>query len=182
MLCWICTQQFFCVHVLFRENGNCISNLHAKQGGRKNASFTFCTLDSRDCLLNDLQLSAMSERPSRNAGKRSYAAEESDVASEKADSESEEEVPTSRRTKRQRPTKANCVTPTAGGFNEENSSDDDVAISRKKTPYECGQILRVDVENFMCHRKFTLKLGRNLNFINGRNGSGMWYTSLAVSI
>lgn len=113
------------------------------------------------------------ERPSRNAGKRTYV-DESDVGSDKPDSGSEEEeVQTSRRTKRQRPAQKNCVTPTNEGINDEDYESDDPVSGKKNTPYEAGQILRVEVENFMCHRKFTLDLGRNLNFITGRNGSGM---------
>lgn len=111
------------------------------------------------------------ERTSRYAGKRSYV-DESDGNSEENESESEGEVFTSRRTKRQRPSKANSVTPTSDENEIDNDSEEELNSTKKKTPYEAGQILRVDVENFMCHRKFTLELGRNLNFITGRNGSG----------
>ena len=38
--------------------------------------------------------------------------------------------------------------------------------------FEAGIILRVYVENFMCHRKFHVQLGRKMNFITGQNGSG----------
>lgn len=57
----------------------------------------------------------------------------------------------------------------------ENGSDDDEDeenISPENGESEAGQITKVHVENFMCHRKFTLNLGRNLNFITGKNGSG----------
>ena len=37
---------------------------------------------------------------------------------------------------------------------------------------EAGIIKRVHVENFMCHRKLTIDLCRNVNFIHGQNGSG----------
>ena len=39
-------------------------------------------------------------------------------------------------------------------------------------PAEAGVIRRVYVENFMCHRKLTVDLCRNVNFIYGQNGSG----------
>ena len=39
-------------------------------------------------------------------------------------------------------------------------------------PAEAGVISEVYVENFMCHQKLTVKLCRNVNFINGQNGSG----------
>lgn len=37
---------------------------------------------------------------------------------------------------------------------------------------ECGIIHEIYVENFMCHRKLSVKLCRNVNFIHGQNGSG----------
>lgn len=46
-------------------------------------------------------------------------------------------------------------------------------LSSEKSISEAGQILSVYVENFMCHRKFELKFGRHLNFVTGRNGSGI---------
>ena len=39
-------------------------------------------------------------------------------------------------------------------------------------PGEAGIIHEVYVKNFMCHRKLSLKLCRNVNFIHGQNGSG----------
>lgn len=110
----------------------------------------------------------MSEsRPSRGGGKRSYAADDG------SDSDrSEESVPkpaaSSRRTKRQRSTF------TANEEGEEDNMDDEEEEdgTGRTTPYEAGQIMKVYVENFMCHRKFHIDLGRHLNFISGRNGSG----------
>jgi AAA domain len=39
-------------------------------------------------------------------------------------------------------------------------------------PAEAGIILKIYVENFMCHKKLTVDLCRNINFIYGQNGSG----------
>jgi hypothetical protein len=39
-------------------------------------------------------------------------------------------------------------------------------------PAEAGIIMKIYVENFMCHRKMTVDLCRNVNFIYGQNGSG----------
>ena len=47
-----------------------------------------------------------------------------------------------------------------------------VIDTSKRSGVSVGQIKSIYVENFMCHRKFTLKLGKHLNFITGRNGSG----------
>lgn len=48
---------------------------------------------------------------------------------------------------------------------EEEEEEDD-------TIFEAGMILKVHMENFMCHSKFTITLGKMLNFITGANGSG----------
>ena len=39
-------------------------------------------------------------------------------------------------------------------------------------PAECGVIRKVYVENFMCHKKLSIELCNNVNFIHGQNGSG----------
>lgn len=49
-----------------------------------------------------------------------------------------------------------------------NTEDSDPLIAP-----ESGHISHVYVENFMCHEKFSVSLGRNVNFITGQNGSGM---------
>jgi len=45
-------------------------------------------------------------------------------------------------------------------------------VNKPGRPAEAGIISEVYVENFMCHRKLTVKLCRNVNFISGQNGSG----------
>ncbi len=42
---------------------------------------------------------------------------------------------------------------------------------------EAGIILKVDMENFMCHKKFVITLGKRVNFITGQNGSGSCFSS-----
>lgn len=54
--------------------------------------------------------------------------------------------------------------------------------TKRTTVYEAGQIMKVYVENFMCHRKFSFKLGRHLNFITGRNGSGKSAIAAAIQL
>ncbi len=46
------------------------------------------------------------------------------------------------------------------------------SINAAGKPPEAGVILKVHVENFMCHRKLTINLCKNVNFIHGQNGSG----------
>lgn len=43
---------------------------------------------------------------------------------------------------------------------------------------ETGQIRRVHVENFMCHRKLTVEFGKHVNFVTGQNGSGNFFSIL----
>jgi structural maintenance of chromosomes protein 6 len=45
------------------------------------------------------------------------------------------------------------------------------ASGEKITP-ETGQIVSVEAEDFMCHKKFSIKFNRNINFVTGANGSG----------
>eukprot|EP00980_Cylindrotheca_fusiformis_P021406 scaffold8259_cov143-Cylindrotheca_fusiformis.AAC.24 len=47
---------------------------------------------------------------------------------------------------------------------------------------EAGIIKKIYVENFMCHRKFTLDLCNNVNFIHGQNGSGKSAILAAIQI
>lgn len=49
-------------------------------------------------------------------------------------------------------------------------------------PAEAGIIQEVYVENFMCHRKMTVKLCRNVNFIHGQNGSGKSAILAAIQV
>jgi hypothetical protein len=49
-------------------------------------------------------------------------------------------------------------------------------------PPEAGVIQRIYVENFMCHRKLTVDLCRNVNFISGQNGSGKSAILAAIQI
>lgn len=49
-------------------------------------------------------------------------------------------------------------------------------------PPECGVITRIYCENFMCHRKLTVDLCRNVNFVYGQNGSGKSAILAAIQI
>ena len=54
----------------------------------------------------------------------------------------------------------------------DNAADDDEENTSGKDQHEAGQILRIYLEDFMCHRKFDISFGRHLNFVTGLNGSG----------
>ena len=45
-------------------------------------------------------------------------------------------------------------------------------VNEKGKPPEAGIIQKIYVENFMCHKKMSTDLCRNVNFIYGQNGSG----------
>jgi structural maintenance of chromosomes protein 6 len=56
---------------------------------------------------------------------------------------------------------------------DDSDSDSDGALThtpREKS--ESGIILSIEARNFMCHRHLKITFGRNINFINGSNGSG----------
>ena len=70
---------------------------------------------------------------------------------------------------------------------KENSENDVLAspirtINPSGRPPEAGVIKKVYVENFMCHRKLTVDLCRNVNFIHGQNGSGKSAVLAAIQI
>jgi hypothetical protein len=52
-----------------------------------------------------------------------------------------------------------------------DSSELDIP-EEEATVFEAGMILRVHMEQFMCHTKFTMQFGKMLNFLIGENGSG----------
>jgi len=56
------------------------------------------------------------------------------------------------------------------------------AINAPGKPAEAGIITKIYCENFMCHRKLTVTLNRNVNFIHGQNGSGKSAILAAVQI
>ncbi|CAM9711696.1 unnamed protein product [Scytosiphon promiscuus] len=47
-----------------------------------------------------------------------------------------------------------------------------MVTNKKRKDTDAGVVLKIHVENFMCHRKLTVPFCRHVNFINGRNGSG----------
>jgi chromosome segregation ATPase len=55
-------------------------------------------------------------------------------------------------------------------------------INSKNKPAEAGVITKIYAENFMCHRKLTVDLCRNVNFIYGQNGSGKSAILAAIQI
>ena len=54
----------------------------------------------------------------------------------------------------------------------DDEQDDEEGFSDDEKDGTSGQILRVFVQDFMCHKKFDIKFGRHVNFVTGLNGSG----------
>ncbi len=63
-----------------------------------------------------------------------------------------------------------------------DADDDEEELPERERTSNAGIITRIFVENFMCHRKFDIKLNKHLNFITGRNGSGKSAIAAAIQI
>jgi len=50
------------------------------------------------------------------------------------------------------------------------------------TYFEAGIILKVKMEDFMCHTKFSVKLGKQVNFLTGSNGTGKSAVVAAIQL
>ena len=70
---------------------------------------------------------------------------------------------------------------------DDDDEDEEEIVQRKRVnkfgkPAEAGVIKTIYVENFMCHQKLKVDLCRNVNFINGQNGSGKSAILAAIQI
>jgi chromosome segregation ATPase len=65
---------------------------------------------------------------------------------------------------------------------EMNNCAIEESLKSAKTNFDAGQILEIEMKDFMCHRRFTVKLGRRLNFIVGKNGSGKSAIATALQL
>lgn len=75
----------------------------------------------------------------------------------------------------------------AANNDEEEMAEDQRSPLRRQInvvgrPAEAGVIKTIYVENFMCHAKLKVDLCRNVNFINGQNGSGKSAILAAIQI
>lgn len=50
--------------------------------------------------------------------------------------------------------------------------EDEANLMLTRSSMEAGQIVEMYLQDFMCHRKFTMNFCKNVNFISGKNGSG----------
>jgi chromosome segregation ATPase len=53
-----------------------------------------------------------------------------------------------------------------------DAEEDDANLMLTRSSMEAGQIVEMYLQDFMCHRKFTMNFCKNVNFISGKNGSG----------
>eukprot|EP01116_Phalansterium_solitarium_P009178 TRINITY_DN23213_c0_g1_i1.p1 TRINITY_DN23213_c0_g1~~TRINITY_DN23213_c0_g1_i1.p1 ORF type:complete len:1122 (-),score=470.20 TRINITY_DN23213_c0_g1_i1:139-3504(-) len=65
---------------------------------------------------------------------------------------------------------------------DEDENEDDLDAPAGREVSEAGIIEQVHLENFMCHKQFTMDFGRNINFIVGENGSGKSAVLVALSV
>mmetsp|Transcript_41102 Transcript_41102/g.46704 ORF Transcript_41102/g.46704 Transcript_41102/m.46704 type:complete len:1174 (+) Transcript_41102:96-3617(+) len=68
------------------------------------------------------------------------------------------------------------------GFEDEEDDISPKTMNIPGKPASVGILQCVRVENFMCHRKLTVKLCSNVNFISGQNGSGKSAVLAAIQI
>lgn len=57
---------------------------------------------------------------------------------------------------------------------EESSGEEDATQHKKQKPNttsDVGIIEKIELENFMCHKRLEISFGTNINFIVGVNGS-----------
>lgn len=59
-----------------------------------------------------------------------------------------------------------------GGLNDYDDNDEYDSEPENEGDCEIGQVVKIEVENFMNLRKFSMQFGHHMNFITGRNGSG----------
>ncbi|KAK1745143.1 structural maintenance of chromosomes protein 6 [Skeletonema marinoi] len=80
------------------------------------------------------------------------------------------------------PNKKKKKSSSADNTADQHSPMNDRHINPTGKPAEAGIIQEVYVENFMCHRKLSVKLCRNVNFIHGQNGSGKSAILAAIQV
>jgi chromosome segregation ATPase len=121
----------------------------------------------------------------RKSTEKQVEEEDIDIENEDGNAEQQEDTSPPKRSKRSGRSKANYAedgnedddSENYGEGNGEDEDEDDVALDILQedgisTMCETGQIANIYVENFMCHRKFSLNFGDNVNFVTGTNGSG----------
>ena len=72
--------------------------------------------------------------------------------------------------KRSRTAHDRVITPSSSPVDAAMSPIAERHLNPRGKPAEAGVIQKIHVENFMCHRKLTVDLCRNVNFIHGQNG------------
>ena len=115
------------------------------------------------------------DETSKNKRGRKSNDDEEEGAGSAAEDEQEDEPSSPTPKKRSKKKGANKASSESSPLKDRNTNE-------KGKPAEAGIIQEVYVENFMCHRKLSVKLCRNVNFIHGQNGSGKSAILAAIQV
>lgn len=119
-------------------------------------------------------LSVMPENDKEKRGERSGRKKNSEnlYAEQSDDDDDQPQRKPRKRSKavRSEENSADGVEPNDDAFFEEGDLEDTEPYEENE--FEPGQIVRVYVQDFMCHHKLTIDFGRHVNFVTGANGSG----------
>jgi hypothetical protein len=115
-------------------------------------------------VMADTDLEKRGERSGRKKNAENLYAEQSDE-----DDDQPQRKPR-KRSKAVRSEENDGIEPNDDAFFEEGALEDTEPYEENE--FEPGQIVRVYVQDFMCHHKLTIDFGRHVNFVTGANGSG----------
>ena len=121
---------------------------------------------------SSLKIGAMANADLEKRGERSGRKKNSEnLYAEQSDEEDDQPQRKPRkRSKAVRSEKNDWIEPNDEAFFEEGTLEDTEPYEENE--FEPGQIVRVYVQDFMCHHKLTIDFGRHVNFVTGANGSG----------
>ena len=65
---------------------------------------------------------------------------------------------------------------------DENESSNNNGLGNSGVQAEVGIIEKIRLQNFMCHKHLEIRMGPNINFLVGQNGSGKSAVLVAITI
>ena len=122
-------------------------------------------------------------KSSRSTSKRTYtqdADSDEDAKSQEASDDNESEEEGTQRNTRQ--PKRSRINPDDLFEDEDSDREEENVRPRNDTGTYAGQLRRIYLENFMCHRKLTVDFNSSLTFVGGVNGSGKSAIAVALMV